>query len=77
MSHEQKLIKLLLKELGGQEQVKRFSSELKVLGIDLSTTRTQEFITSPEGAPLLYTLVSYFTFGILNKLTEIKGKIDE
>jgi len=76
-SHQDKLLKLLKKELGSNHEIKRFSAELKELGIDLSKTSTQEFVTSPTGAPLLFTLVSYFTFGILHKLTEIKGKINE
>ena len=76
-SHEAKLIKFLVKELGGSSNVKRFSSELKDIGIDLSKTKTQEFIMSADGAPLLFSLVSYFTFGILSKITQIKGKINE
>jgi len=74
-SHEQKLVKLLVRELGGKHHVKKFSAELKELGIDLSKTSTQAFVTSPEGAPMLFTLVSYFTFGILNKIVEIQDKI--
>lgn len=76
-SHNERLVKFLIKELGSRELVKRFSSELKEIGIDLSKTKTQEFIMTPEGSPLLFTLVSYFTFGILHKIAEIKGKINE
>lgn len=75
MSHQDKLLKLLKKELGSNHEIKRFSAELKELGIDLSKTSTQAFVTSPEGAPMLFTLVSYFTFGILNKIVEIQDKI--
>ena len=74
-SHQDKLVKFLIKELGGKEQVKRFSSELKGIGIDLSMSKTQEFVMTPEGSPLLFTLVSYFNFGILNKLDKIKTTI--
>ncbi len=76
-SHEQKLIKFLVKELDGSSNVKRFSSELKDIGIDLSKTSTQEFVMSPTGSPMLFTLVSYFTFGILHKMSEIKQSINE
>jgi len=77
ISHEQKLIKFLVKELGGSSNVKRFSSELKELGIDLSKSKTQEFVMSSEGSPMLFTLVSYFTFGILHKMSEIQKAINE
>ena len=74
-SHKDKLVKFLIKELDGASNVKRFSSELKDIGIDLSQTKTQEFVMSSEGSPMLFTLVSYFTFGILHKLTQIKTAI--
>lgn len=75
-SHQDRLVKFLIKELGGTEQVKAFSSELKELDIcDLSMTTTQEYVMSTEGAVYLFTLVTQFQFGLLNKLVEIKTAI--
>ena len=76
-SHQEKLVKFLIKELGGAEQVKRFSNELKGIGIDLSKSSTQEFVMTSTGSPLLFTLASQFNFGILNKLNQIKDTINE
>jgi hypothetical protein len=76
MSHKDRLIKFLVQELGSKEAVKRFSSELKELNIcDLSDTRTQEYVMTQEGAVYLFTLVSHFNFGLLNKLVEIQHNI--
>lgn len=75
---QKKLISFLTKELGSKESVKRFSSELKELGIcDLSQSKTQEFIMTQEGAAYLFTLVTHYNFGLLNKLIEIKRNINE
>lgn len=76
LSHKERLVKFLIKELGGTEQVKRFSTELKTLGIcDLSESKTAEYVMSEEGAVYLFTLVTNFQFGLLNKLVEIQNKI--
>ena len=75
-SHQDKLVRLLKKELGSNEHVKQFSSELKLLGIcDLSQSKTQEYVTSQGGAVYLFTLVTHYNFGLLNKLVEIQDKI--
>jgi len=76
-SHQEKLVKFLIKELGGKHKVKEFSEQLKGIGIDLSMSSNQEFVMTPEGSPLLFSLVSYYNFGILSKLTEIKTIIKQ
>ena len=75
-SHKDKLLKLLKQQLGSNEHIKQFSNELKLLGIcDLSQSKVQEYITSQEGAVYLFTLVTHYNFGLLNKLVEIQDKI--
>ncbi len=75
-SHNDKLVKFLIKELDGAGNVKRFSSDLKALGIcDLSKSNTQQYVMSKEGAVYLFTLVTHYNFGLLNKLVEIQDKI--
>ena len=76
LSHKERLVKFLIKELGGTEQVKRFSAELKALGIcDLSESKTAEYVMTTEGAAYLFSLVTYFNFGLLNKLVEIESAV--
>ena len=77
-SHNDKLVKFLIRELDGASNVKKFSSDLKALGIcDLSKSQTQEFIMSSDGSPMLFTLVSYYNFGILNKIVQIQKAVIE
>jgi hypothetical protein len=62
----------LLKELQSVDNVKRFSQMLRDLDIcDLRDDTEFENITK-DGAPYLLTLITYYTFGMLDKLLEIK-----
>jgi hypothetical protein len=67
----------LLKELQSAENVKRFSQLLRDLGIcDLRDDTEFNNITK-DGAPHLLTLITYFNFGFLDKLLEIKQHTKE
>lgn len=81
-SHQDRLLAFFRRKVedGGagfnNQQIKRFSSEVKALGIcDLSQSNTQQYIMSPEGAVYLSTLLTHFNFGLLNKLVEIQSNI--
>ena len=79
MSHQDRLISFLKKEVGGaglsNTQIKEFSSNLKVLGIiDLSKSNTQEWLMNDKvGQSTLITLVTWFSLGLLSKIVEIKN----
>ena len=76
-SHNDKLVKFLIKELDGASNVKTFSNELKALGIcDLSKSNTQQYVMSKEGSVFLFTLVTHYNFGLLNKLVQIQDNIN-
>lgn len=71
------LVAFLLKELGSSNSVKRFSNNLRELGIaDLRNESDVEAIGKDQGA-YLFTLVTYHQFGITDKLVDIKSKIKE
>jgi len=65
----------LIKELQSVENVKSFSQSLRDLDLcDLRDDEQFENITK-DGAPMLMTLISYWNFGMLNKLKQIKKEI--
>ena len=67
----------LLKELQSADNVKRFSQLLRDLDIcDLRNDTEFNNITK-DGAPYLLTLITYFNFGFLDKLLEIKQHTKE
>ena len=79
ISHKDKLIAFLKKDVGGMnlsnQQIKDFSNEVRALGLlDLSKTSTQEWVmTDKIGQGVLITLGTYYTLGFLNKFVEIKN----
>ena len=67
----------LLKELQTPNNVKRFSQLLRDTDIcDLRDDNDFDAITK-DGAPMLLTLLTYFNFGMLDKIAEIKRTIKE
>jgi len=67
----------LIKELDGPTNVKRFSQLLRDTDIcDLREDKDFDRITR-DGAPMLLTLITYFNFGMLDKIAEIKRTIKE
>ena len=67
----------LLKELGTAERVKEFSQILRDLDIcDLRDDKQFENATK-DGAVHIMSLLTYLNFGFLDKLKEIKTKIQE
>jgi len=74
-SRRDHLVKFLVKELNGVENVKRFSTLLKELNLcDLTDDDDFNSVTA-NGGVLLQTLVSWFSLGFLDKLIEIKKLI--
>ena len=76
-SKRDQLTGMLIKELGNASNVKEFSQMLRDLDIcDLRDDTEFNNITK-DGAPYLLTLITYFNFGFLNKLLEIKQHTKE
>lgn len=72
---KEEFVAFLIKQLGSKSKVKQFSGELKALGIcDLSEEADRQAVLEEQGA-YLFTLVTHFQFGLLNKLVEIQSKI--
>jgi len=65
----------LVKELGSPEKVKEFSQMLRDLDICDLRDDTEFENAVKDGAPMMLTLISYYTFGILHKLKQIKQEI--
>ena len=75
LSHQDKLVKGLQGHMSNDE-IKRFSEELRNLGIaNLREPQVAEKLITPEGSALLFSLVTFSKTGILDKLIEIKGLI--
>ena len=70
------LIGFLIRELGGQENVKEFSDNLRYL--DLCNLQDEEHLTrvTENGGALLQTLVSWNQLGFISKLVDIKKGIN-
>ena len=77
-SHQDRLIAFLKKDVGGanlsNEQIREFSKNLKELEIlDLSRSSTAQWVTQDEvGQSTLITLVTWYSLGLLQKITDIK-----
>jgi len=76
-SKRQHLTGFLISELGGVENVKDFSNQLRFLGLcDLKDD--QEFLrVTGNGGELLGTLVSWYQLGFVSKMVYLKEKIKE
>lgn len=78
MSHKDRLIAFLKKDVGGlglsNSQIKEFSSMLKNLEIiDMSSSRNAEWLISDtKGQAVLVSLGTYYSLGMLSKISEIK-----
>lgn len=74
-SKQQQLASFLLSHLKSPHKVKQFSQLLRDLSIcDLRNENELENVASSEGA-YLFTLLTYYEFGLLSKLAEIKGVV--
>jgi len=77
-SHQTRLLGFLKKEVGGfgmsNEDIKRFSNDLKTLGIlDMSKSNTQQWLMEDDtGRASLITLGTWSQLGLLGKIAEIK-----
>jgi hypothetical protein len=71
------LTEWLVKELGSPEKVKEFSQLLRELQLcDLRSDKHFNAVTD-DGAAVLMTFITWYQFGFLHKLKEIKNKIGE
>ncbi len=69
------LAKYLVKELGSRDNVKEFSSSLRILSIlDL---KDEDDLMAVTEHGLIDTLVVLYKFGTLGKLVEVKSKIKQ
>lgn len=68
------LAKALESELGSKDKVKEFASLIKELGFyDLSS---EENVVKLSGrGELLIELISYYQFGILSRMADVKNKL--
>ena len=74
-SKQQQLASFLLSHLKSPHKVRQFSQLLRDLSIcDLRSEHDVENVASNEGA-YLFTLLTYYEFGLLAKLAEIKGVV--
>ena len=71
------LIEFLIKELGGVEKVKHFSSLLKSLNLCNLTEDNDLEKVAANGGVILQTLVTWYMLGFLDKLNDIKKLIKE
>jgi len=75
MDQKKHLVEFLKKELGSVEAVKDFSECLRQFNIaDLRQDEDIVAVTANEGA-YLYSLVTYYQFGLFSKLKDIQNKI--
>lgn len=77
ITKRKQLTEFLIKELKSKELVKDFSETLRQLGLlDLKKDEDLECLGLDSGVYLL-TLLTFYQFGILRKLADIKQRFDE
>jgi hypothetical protein len=74
MEAKKALLKVLVSELGSKEKVKEFSELLRLFDFyDLSNESDVKLLNGK--GELLIELVSWFQFGILSRMGEVKNKL--